>query len=114
MGETHEPVPERLQSWLARAVQEGASDLHLTVGYPPALRLHGDLTELPEDPLEGEELDQLLGALCPADGRDRLRDERDADFSIQLSLDGEPARFRTHLFFAGGHLGGCLRVIPTE
>jgi len=114
MGESHEPVPERLHAWLARAVQDGASDLHLTVGYPPALRLHGDLTELPEDPLEGEELDVLLGALCPPDGRDRLRDERDADFSLQLSLDGEPARFRAHLFFAGGHLGGCLRVIPTE
>jgi len=109
-----ESVPERLRDWLARAVGDGASDLHLTVGYAPALRLHGDLAELAEEPLEGQELDELLGALCPSDARDRLRDERDADFSLELTLAGQPARFRAHLFFTGGHLSGCLRVIPTE
>jgi Tfp pilus assembly pilus retraction ATPase PilT len=39
-------VPEKLRGWLRRAVESGASDLHLVAGYPPVLRLHGDLIEL--------------------------------------------------------------------
>jgi twitching motility protein PilT len=105
-------VPDRLAVWLGQAVQSGASDLHLTTGYPPTLRLHGDLTELKEPSLTGPEIDGLLGALGPVDAHDRLREHRDADFSFDLSIAGRPARFRAHLFIVGGHLAACLRVIP--
>ena len=40
------PVPARLRAWLAVAIGSAASDLHLTAGYPPALRLHGDLASI--------------------------------------------------------------------
>src|SRR6516225_4413076 len=65
-------VPDRLGAWLSQAVETGASDLHLIVGYPPVLRLHGDLIELPEPALEGETLHALLSALCPAEAFTRL------------------------------------------
>jgi twitching motility protein PilT len=107
-------APERLRAWLARAVETGASDLHLTAGYPPALRLHGDLSELREPALSGPALDEILSALGPPEVQARLREERDADFSFDLDLDGELSRFRAHLFVAGGHLAACLRVIPTS
>ena len=48
-------VPEKLRQWLTRAVEAGASDLHLIAGYPPVLRLHGDFTELPEPVLAAEQ-----------------------------------------------------------
>ena len=114
MSTTPDPaaVPDRLRAWLALAVESEASDLHLTAGYPPALRLHGDLEELPEPELSGPAIDQLLAGLGPPDVPHRLREERDADFSFALDLDGRPARFRAHLFVAGGHLGACFRVIP--
>jgi twitching motility protein PilT len=108
------PVPDRLRAWLALAIESESSDLHLTAGYPPTLRLHGDLEELPEPELSGPEIDELLGGIGPADTAERLRQQRDADFSFHLDLDGRPARFRAHLFIAGGHLGACLRVIPVE
>src|SRR5438105_15550002 len=84
-------VPPQLRAWLSRAVDAGASDLHLIVGHPPVLRLHGDLIEqfgAPGDgdevrqsisprplpaprstwaPLDGDEARQLLGALCSPD-----------------------------------------------
>ena len=41
-------VAERLARWLSKAVSAGAADLHLVPGYPPALRLHGELIELRE------------------------------------------------------------------
>jgi twitching motility protein PilT len=107
-------VPDRLRAWLAHAVETGASDLHLTAGYPPALRLHGDLSELQEPALSGPALDEVLSGLGGADVQARLREERDADFSFDLDLDGQLARFRGHLFVAGGHLAACLRVIPTS
>lgn len=107
-------VPDRLATWLGQALLAGASDLHLSAGYPPALRLHGDLTELKESPLAGPEIDELLNAICPPDVRDRLRDHRDADFSFDPIVDGKPARFRAHLYVVGGHLAACLRVIPID
>src|SRR2546422_208554 len=55
--------PDRLRTWFTRAADAGASDLHLIPGYPPVLRLHGDLTELPEPPLDGAELSPLLAGV---------------------------------------------------
>src|SRR5438094_207149 len=63
----HRPVPDKVRDWLSQAVRTGASDLHLIPGYPPVLRLHGDLIELSEPPLEGEAVQALLSALCPAE-----------------------------------------------
>jgi twitching motility protein PilT len=115
MNETnHEasPVPERLREWLSEAVEAGASDLHLIVGYPPVLRLHGDLMELTGSPLQGDEAQALLGSLCPAEAFARLQVQKNIDFSFALAVNGRVSRFRANLFQNGGQLGACLRVIP--
>src|SRR5262245_10286886 len=105
------PVPEQLRAWLSRAVEAGASDLHLIVGYPPVLRLHGDLIELPEQPLlEGTR--ELLGSLCPADALPQLQGNKNVDCSVAVAVNGRVARFRVNLFHAEGQLGACLRVVP--
>src|SRR5919106_816593 len=106
------PVPEKLRACLAWAVQVGASDLHLIVGYPPVLRLNGDLTELPEPALAAEESDALLLSVCPPDALPRLRDNRNADFSFAVPVAGGVSRFRASLFHAGQQLGACFRAIP--
>jgi twitching motility protein PilT len=106
-------VPERLRAWLGRAVEAGASDLHVIAGYPPVLRVHGDLVELREPTLDGDETGRLLTALCPPGAADRLRVERNIDFSFELEAAGRAGRFRANLFLAGGQLGACLRVVPT-
>jgi twitching motility protein PilT len=107
------PVPEALREWLTLAVELGASDLHLIVGYPPVLRLHGDLTELPGAPLAEGEARPLLSALCPPDARARLREQKNVDFSFSLPVGGRVSRFRVNVFHAGGQLGACLRVVPS-
>ena len=105
-------VSEKLRGWLRRAVEAGASDLHLIAGYPPVLRLHGELTELPEPVLEGEQMRALLGSLCPPEILARLQTKKDVDFSFELPLDGSSQRFRANLFHCGRQLGACLRVVP--
>ena len=109
---TPPPVPEKLRAWLAWAVQVGASDLHLIVGYPPVLRLNGDLAEMDEPALVAEESDALLLSVCPPDALPRLRDNKNADFSFAVPVAGGMARFRASLFQAGQQLGACFRSIP--
>lgn len=106
-------IPNKVRGWLWRAVESGASDLHLIVGYPPVLRLHGDLVEIPELPLLGTEAYALLLSLCPTEAVARLQAQKDVDFSFEMEVAGGSCRFRTNLFHSGGHLAACLRVIPT-
>jgi twitching motility protein PilT len=107
-----DPLPEKLRRWLEWAVQVGASDLHLIVGYPPVIRLNGDLTELPESNLAAEEMMPMLAAISPPGVIDRLREQRNADFSFEATLNGQVARFRASLFHAARQPGACFRVIP--
>src|SRR5262245_39215572 len=107
------PVPEKIRDWLSRAVSTGASDLHLIVGYPPVLRLHGDLTELPEPKLTGKDTRELLGSLCPPEAFARLQGQKNVDFSFDLAAHDQVTRFRANVFYSGRQLGACFRVIPT-
>ncbi len=105
-------IAEKLRQWLEWAVQGGASDLHVVAGYPPVIRLHGDLSELPEAPLTAAETLPLLLSACPEDATRRLHETKNADFSFECPVEGTTARFRATVFLAGGDTGGCFRVIP--
>src|SRR5262245_39665023 len=107
-------IPDRLTNWLSHAVESGASDLHLIADHPPVLRMHGDLIEIPEPPLAGTTLSELLASICTPDMLARLNAEKNIDFSLELPLAGQPGRFRANLFYAGRSLAGCFRVVPTE
>jgi twitching motility protein PilT len=107
-------VPERLREWLVTAIESSASDLHLFAGYPPVFRLHGELTEHHELPLEDDELRPLLESLCPPDALARLQTQKNVDFSFEMIVKDHSARFRANLFLTGRQLGACLRVVPTS
>lgn len=104
--------PEKLRHWLELAVQGGASDLHLIVGYPPVLRLHGDLTELAEPAITAGEAEPLLAAICPPGAFERLETHKNVDFSFAAQIGGSATRFRANLFHSGRQIGACFRVIP--
>lgn len=106
------PIAEKFRRWLEWAVQAGASDLHVVVGHPPVIRVHGDLTALPEEPLTEEEAEPLLLSACPHDALNRLQSQKNADFSLECAVGGRVVRFRASLFLAAGAIGGCFRIIP--
>src|SRR5262245_32389257 len=106
------PVPQKLRGWLSRAIDTGASDLHLIVGYPPVLRVHGDLIEQPEAPLPADEAQQMLSSLCPPESLAKLEAQKNIDFSFGVVLGGRICRFRANVFQAARQLGMCLRVVP--
>src|SRR6516165_1949414 len=87
-------ISDDLRRWLTEAVAAGASDLHLIVGYPPVLRLHGDLKPLDQAPLETAALHNDLSSLCRDPLRDRLAAHKNVDFSLELEIDGRRQRFR--------------------
>jgi twitching motility protein PilT len=97
---------------MTQAVDRGASDLHVIPGYPPTLRLHGDLIELAEPPLAADEARALLTALCPAASRGRFLAQKNLDFSFALTRGARVSRFRVNLFHVGGDIGACLRLVP--
>ena len=105
-------INPRLHDWLASAVEAEASDLHVVSGYPPVLRVHGQLQELDKVALESEFLHQSLMQLCPPHALERFRAERNADFALELGEGSNPPRFRVNYFMSGQQMGACFRVIP--
>jgi len=115
MLETRTPdVPEHVRCWLLEAVDAGASDLHLVVGHPPVLRLHGGLTAMDTPPLDDTDLQAALKSLCTPETFEQALAEKNVDFALQLETNGHPQRFRANYFLSGQSMGACFRIIPTE
>lgn len=107
-------IPDLLRRYLEWTVQVEASDLHLAPGHPPIVRLHGELTELPEPPLEVSVLEPLLLSLCSPEMAERLTAAKNADFALTVRLDQQRVRVRAALFHTGRQLAACFRIIPTR
>ncbi len=88
-----------------------ASDLHLTTGFPPFLRIHGDMTPIAGmPPLTAERCQSLLAGIMSADSRKEFEDRSDTDLAYELDGVG---RFRVNVFRDRFGVGGVLRLIPS-
>ncbi|HEX2056301.1 MAG TPA: type IV pilus twitching motility protein PilT [Nitrospiraceae bacterium] len=96
---------------LTFAVQQGASDCHISSGEPPMLRLHGDLKKLDHPALNQDETHALIYDMMSDVQRKNFEEHRECDFSFDL---GDIARFRVNVFVQGRGLGAVFRTIPTE
>jgi twitching motility protein PilT len=96
---------------LSLAVEEGASDLHLTVNSPPVLRLHGGLQALDTPSLTPEDTERLMKSITSPDHQQRVREQGGTDFGFGF---GDAARFRVSVLKAKGNVGLVLRQIPSK
>jgi twitching motility protein PilT len=97
---------------LEQMVTLKASDLHITVGTPPAIRVNGAVARLDEyAPLDAEQTQQLLYRVLSSEQQKQLEIKRQIDFAH--SVPGV-ARFRVNVYFQRETLGGAFRVIPEE
>jgi twitching motility protein PilT len=102
------PVPELL----ARLLDLNGSDLHLTAGTPPTVRIHGELERLEDyPPMSPRSLQGMIYAILPQKLRERFEQELELDMSY--SLPGR-ARFRVNVFMQRDAVGAVFRVIPFE
>ena len=100
-----------IEELLRKTVTSKASDLHLTVGAPPTIRLHGEMQPLPYPELTRDGLRTMLIGILTGDQQNRFEDKRDLDFSIEIP---NLARFRCNFFVGRRGEGAVFRVIPTE
>ena len=96
---------------LETTVRRGASDLHLAVGKPPSLRLHGRIRELQTKPLEAEDTMALMKSITPERIQQEFEEEGSGDFGFAY---GEEARFRVSVFKQKGVASLVLRKIPNK
>jgi twitching motility protein PilT len=96
---------------LDTVVRTGASDLHLTVGRKPTLRLDGGLKNLDTKVLDGDDCVALMKQITPEKAQQELQEEGSCDFGFAF---GTEARFRVAIFRQRGDVTLVLRLIPNE
>jgi twitching motility protein PilT len=98
-----------LHQILQLMVEKGASDLHVTSGTPPQIRIHGELVPLDLPPLTPADTKQLIYSVLTDDQKHRFEEENDLDFSFGVK---GLSRFRGNAFMQRGAVGGVLRMVP--
>src|SRR5690606_21262170 len=93
------------------AYQQNASDLHISAGEPPMVRVNGDMKKLKAPPLSGEETQRMIYDIMSDAHRKHFEEHSELDFAMQL---GEIARFRVNVFKQQRGMGAVMRKIPTE
>src|SRR5256714_3769799 len=96
---------------LQLVVSEGASDLHVRVGTPPTIRVHGILHRVEGPALKSEDTEELMRSITSEDHIQHVRERGGADFGFAF---GELARFRVSVFKEKGNFGIVLRQIPSK
>ena len=104
--------PEVLNPWLRIAWESDATDLMLTVGSPPRVRIDGRLRAIEGEPaLSGEAIEEVVAHLLGPDGMELLRTPQDVDFAFTLF---HIARVRGNAFMQRGEAAIALRIIPSR
>lgn len=102
----------KIEKMLEYVVKHDASDLHLTVGVPPMVRIDGKLAPFPDAPkLTAAEVEHLIFSVVDDIQKDILKKDMEVDFSFAF---GDVARFRANAYHQKGNLGMALRLIPTK
>ena len=96
---------------LQLVVDEGVSDLHIEVGAPPMVRLHGELTPLEVDSLEPEDTETMIKSIASEAHMKQIQECGSVDFGFAF---GDQARFRVSAFKQKGNFGTVLRQIPND
>ncbi|MDQ8209061.1 type IV pilus twitching motility protein PilT [Coraliomargarita sp. SDUM461003] len=87
------------------------SDLHLTTGNPPLIRINGELESLDYPPLVDSELTEMLYEICPGDKIAEFQECGDIDFALGF---GDKARFRANYFQQSKGIASVFRTIPAK
>jgi len=99
----------KLTDLLAQCIALRASDLHLSSGLPPMLRIHGDLTSLPHAPVMHTELQQALFDIMTLAQQTQFKQTLESDFSFEMP---NASRFRVNVFQQARGVSAVFRGIP--
>jgi len=98
-----------LQQLLKAMIEKGASDLHITTGSPPQLRIDGQLVPLKMPPLTPVETKNLCYSILTDAQKHHFEEENELDLSFGVK---NLSRFRANIFMQRGAVSGAFRTIP--
>lgn len=101
---------EQMNLLLDEVLKRGGSDLHITTGVPPIIRLHGDLKALNYPALSAKDTKELIYSILNDEHRERL----ERNLELDLSYSAPRSRFRVNVYFQRNSVGAAFRVIPFE
>ena len=101
----------QIDQFLKVLVEQGGSDLHLTVGAPPIIRVHGHMQRLKFRELSGKDMESLVYEIMEEEWRMRFLDNMDYDFAYEIQ---DLARFRVNVFWQRKGLAAVMRTIPSK
>src|SRR4030042_1454903 len=96
---------------LQACISMGGSDIHITVGRPPVLRIDGRLRSLETKVLEPDDTFNLMKSITPEKNQQELQEEGGTDFGFSY---GDQGRFRVSVFKQKGNVTMVLRLIPSK
>jgi twitching motility protein PilT len=94
------------------AVKQGASDVHLSAGEPPMMRVHGNMKKLNIPPVSAEQSHKMIFDIMNDNQQKKFTEDLESDFSIELP--GGTSRFRVNVFVQRRGESAVFRQIPTE
>jgi twitching motility protein PilT len=102
-------MPLDLQDLLKTMIENDATDLHITTGTPPQIRVYGRLVPLDLPPLTGADTKRLAYSVLTDAQKHRFEEEHELDFSFGIK---GLSRFRGNIFYQRGVVGAAIRSIP--
>jgi twitching motility protein PilT len=103
---------QKLSGLIDLVIAQGASDLHLSTGVVPMIRVSGALTPiLSEQKVSPEDMQGLIGEMLVPARKQKFLETQEADFSYSHT---DKTRFRGNAYFERGNMGAALRLIPKQ
>jgi len=101
----------RLDAILRLVQEQGASDLHMTTGAPPMVRINGEITPIPYEELTREINEMLLYEIMDPATRARFEENKDVDFSYEVP---GVVRVRCNIYEQSKGVAGAFRILPSQ
>lgn len=107
-----EPIDDKhIDDILRAAMERKASDIHITVGLPPMIRMDGEMVQLPYRPLTPQDTRRLIYDVLSDEQLNKFETKHELDFGYSVA---GLARYRFNVYMQRNSVAGALRVIPTK
>ena len=100
-----------IDAYFAKLIELGGSDLHLSEGQPPKIRVHGSIKPIAEEILTPEIIEPMMQEICEERAWKKYLERGDLDFAYEMDADN---RFRCNYFKQQNGMGCVFRIIPTK